>query len=186
MYAVRHLDIFVDAPLSLLSLNPGFLDPSSGYAIGFIAAIIYGNRRGIPFWPTMDALTPMFAVISVAYWLSQFASGDSYGIETQLPWGVQLWGANRHPTQIYYTINAVVNLGIIWSINKQRKHASYWNGKVFLTFLVLSSVMYLFWDAFRDDSKILLDGVRRTQVAAWFVLISSLIGINILAKARKS
>jgi len=113
-FAIRFLESFINTPTNLFSLNPGLLDPSGGFAIGLVTALIIGKRKKLHPWKTLDSLTPLFAVLVVSISLSQFASGDAFGIETSLPWGINLWGAKRHPTQIYNFILSTIILGIIW------------------------------------------------------------------------
>ena len=61
-YVLQYSEIFLEAPLNIFALNPGLLDPISGVAFGILAAIIYGNRKELPLWSTLDALVPFFGV----------------------------------------------------------------------------------------------------------------------------
>jgi len=173
VYAVQYFDAFVNTPLNLFSFNPGLLDPIGGIGFGFLAALIYGNRKNIPFWEILDALTLLLAVTTIAFYLSQFASGDAFGIETTLPWGIHLWGTKRHPTQIYNIIAATAALIIIWpKVNGTNN--PYIPGKTFLSFLALSAGARLFLDAFRGDSVTLIFHFRNVQVVAWCLLAITL------------
>jgi len=63
---------------------------------------------GLPLWPALDALTPGLAAVMIAIGLAHIASGDAFGSPADLPWAIQLWGARRHPTQIYETLAAAL------------------------------------------------------------------------------
>lgn len=171
-YVLRYPSIFSSDPLGLISLNPGLLDPWGGLVAGTIAALIYGQRKGLEFYSTLDALTPAFAVISIAIGLSHLASGAAFGTTTELPWGIEIWGARRHPTQIYESLAAAMVLALLWPGRERWRDAP--PGTYFLTFVALSALARLFLEAFRGDSLLLPVGLRAAQVVAWVVLAASL------------
>jgi len=94
-YAALHFDSLRASPLDIFSLNTSLFDLTGGLAAGFIVALVYGQRKGLAFWPTLDALTPFFATMMVGLGASHLASGDAFGKETSLPWGIELFGAVR-------------------------------------------------------------------------------------------
>jgi phosphatidylglycerol:prolipoprotein diacylglycerol transferase len=173
-YALQNLEAFAQSPLSLFSLNPGSLDPIGGAAVAVISGIVFASRKQLPLWTTLDALTPFFAIIWVAMGLSNLASGKAFGIETQMPWGIYLWGALRHPTQIYQVVAGGVILGLIWPRTSGRNVFIAPPGGTFALFLGSSSVAWLIIEAFRGDSTLLPGGVRLAQVFAWIGLAISL------------
>ncbi|MBC8503946.1 MAG: prolipoprotein diacylglyceryl transferase [Anaerolineales bacterium] len=176
-YVLQYPDAFINSPLSLISLNPALLDPIGGAVIGAFAALIYGNRKKLPLWPTLDALTPLLAVAAIAVGISHIASGDAFGMQTDLPWGIELWGLKRHPSQIYEVILASFILGAILPKKEGRalgKRGSMVGGRSFWLFLSLSAGARLFLEGFRGDSLTLANGMRIAQVIAWVVLTVSL------------
>ena len=174
VYAARYSAAFSADPTSLFSLNPGLLDPLGGIAAGMIAALIYGQRTHLPFWRTGDALTPALAVASIALGLSQLAAGSAFGAQTEVPWGIELWGAKRHPTQIYNTLSAGLILIALWPGRRYLARLSETPGTIFLTFTALSACARLVIEGFRGDSAILPNGIRVAQIAAWLVLAACL------------
>jgi prolipoprotein diacylglyceryltransferase len=100
-YVLRYPAAFAASPFSLFSLNPDLLDPWGGLAVGLLSGVIYAQRKNLPFWPLLDALTPAFGTMAVAFGLANLASGDAYGASSNLPWSIDLWGERRHPVQIY-------------------------------------------------------------------------------------
>ena len=175
-YISRYPAIFGAAPISLFSLNPGLLDLWGGIAGGLIVALIYGQRKGLHFWQSLDALTPLMAVFSIAIGLFNLASGAAFGAPTQLPWAIYLWGALRHPSQIYETLAAVLILALLWPANKRPNIQP--PGVYFLSFIAFSSTARLFLDAFRGDSQTLPGGIRTAQMIAWLLLAACLWRIN--------
>ena len=171
-YAVTYPDAFFENPLSLISLNPGLLDPLAGGLISLGAVAIYLFRKRIPLWSTLDGLTPLLAVLGIAIGISHFASGSAFGNPTHMPWGIELWGAIRHPTQIYESILAASILIIILLLDRTS-----WNstpGNLFLSFISLTAISRLFLEAFRGDSMLFGNGLRIAQVVSWLVLAACL------------
>lgn len=169
LFVLENLSAFTQNPLSLISLNLDLFDPAGGLAVAIVVALIYGQRRSLPLWPTLDALTPLFAVFALGLGLSHLASGSAFGKETSLPWGIQLWGAVRHPSQIYEILASLLILGLLWF-----QKADVRPGIHFLSFAALTSGARLFLEAFRGDSTLVLGGLRSVQVIAWVVLALSL------------
>lgn len=172
-YAATYPNAFTTDPRSLVSLNPGLLDPLAGALIAAAAAAIYLIRKNLPLWSTLDALTPLIAVMGIAIGISHFASGSAFGIPTQVPWGIQLWGATRHPTQIYEIMLATFTLIVIMFLD--RTSWSLTPGNIFLSFISLSAVSRLFLEAYRGDSILLDSGFRIAQVISWLVLAACLV-----------
>jgi phosphatidylglycerol:prolipoprotein diacylglycerol transferase len=182
-YILRYPTAFSDNLLSVISLNPGLLDPWGGAAFGTITAIIYGQRKKMGLWATLDSLTPALAIFMVALGFSHLASGNAFGIPTSLPWGIELWGTQRQPTQIYEIIFAALIFWIIWP--KRGLISSRQPGVHFLTFIALSAAARLLLEGFRGDS-VLIGGIRSAQVVAWLVLASSLWGLGRLLRKQNA
>ena len=179
VYVLRYPAIFATSPLSIFSLNPGLLDLWGGIAAGLIAGVVYGQRKGMRLWSTLDALTPALAVFLVSLGVSHLASGAGYGAPTNLPWGIQMWGTVRHPAQVYEILAAVFILWAVWPGKpvlriKWKGSSNQPPGWRFLSFLALTAACYLFLEAFHGDSALLPDGLRTTQIVALILLAASL------------
>jgi len=169
-YALSTFSIFLQSPRSLFSLNPDLFDPLAAVVLAGIVGLIYGSRQKLFLWTTLDALTPLFAVLAIGLSLSHLAAGTAFGNPTELPWGIELWNATRHPTQLYELMAA--SLILVWLLLRKMHSAP---GLTFLTFLVLTSGSQLFLEAFRGDSTLIFGGLRLGQVLAWTVLAVTLI-----------
>ncbi len=169
LFALENLPAFVPNPQSLISLNLELFDPFGGLAAALIVALIYGQRRKLSLWPALDALTPLFAIFALGLGLAHLASGNAFGKETTLPWGIELWGATRHPSQAYEIFASILVLGLLWF-----QKANLRPGVHFLTFAALTSGARLFLEAFRGDSVLVFGGLRLAQILAWVVLALSL------------
>jgi phosphatidylglycerol:prolipoprotein diacylglycerol transferase len=173
LYALENLPAFTQAPVSLFSLNLVLFDPLGGSTAALLVAWAYIYRRRLSLWSALDALTPLFAALAVGMALAHLATGNAFGKETSLPWGIELWGALRHPSQAYECLAAGLTLGLLWS-----QKALLRPGLHFLTFSTATSAYRVFLEAFRGDSTLLAGGFRLEQILAWCVLAASLFFIN--------
>lgn len=176
-YALRFAGIYMQDPLSLIALNPNTLSMPEGVLIGGIVASLYLLRRGIPFWPTLDALTPGFALFALALALAHLASGDAFGAPSRVPWAIELWGARRHPTQVYEFLLGLAALAAVRRLDRARPAV---DGQLFLLWAAVAALSGLFIGAFRGDSVVVFDVVRRGQLIALIVVL----GASILLRYR--
>ena len=178
-YVIQYPSIFFESPLSILSFNPGLLDPWTGLAFAAFAAFIYGQRKQMVVWPTLDALAPGIAVAAIALGFSHLASGAAFGMPTDLPWAISLWGAKRHPSQIYEILAAGIILILFWpEKGLVFKRISKKPGVYFLSIVAVSAFTRLFLEAFRGDSRLILAGIRQPQVMAWLILATTFFALG--------
>jgi phosphatidylglycerol:prolipoprotein diacylglycerol transferase len=169
-FVLQNIPAFIKSPLGIISINPDIFDLLGAIAAALIVALVYGQRRGLLLWPTLDALTPFLAVLAIGIGLSHLAAGTAFGTETGLPWGINLWNATRHPTQIYETLASLLIFSLLWF----KKHNPR-PGILFLTFAAWTAAIQLFIQAFHGDSVLIFNGLRQEQVIAWVALIITFI-----------
>ena len=178
-FVLQNTPAFIKSPLGIISINPDIFDPLGGLAAAILVAFIYGQRRGLLLWNTLDALTPFFAILAIGIGLSHLAAGTAFGKETYLPWGINLWNATRHPTQIYETLASLLIFGLVW-FQKQNPRP----GILFLTYAAWTAASQLFIQAFRGDSTLIFNGLRQEQVIAWVALAVIFILFEYLLKEK--
>jgi phosphatidylglycerol:prolipoprotein diacylglycerol transferase len=179
-FVLQNIQSFIKSPLGIISINPDIFDPLGALAVTFIVAFIYGQRRGLLFWNTLDALTPYFAILAVGIGLSHLAAGTAFGKETDLAWGINLWNATRHPTQIYETLASLLIFGLVW-FQKQNPRP----GILFLTYAALTAASQIFIQAFRGDNTLIFNGLRQEQVIAWVALAVIFVLFEIQLKEKE-
>jgi prolipoprotein diacylglyceryltransferase len=167
-YVLEHWSAYQSDLGSIAALNFNTLSPLSGVVTGVFAGYWYARRKGVANRRLLDALTPGFIVFAGGLALADLASGDAYGSSASLPWVIELWGAARHPTQIYQLI-AVIVIGVI-VLKSQRPFDGAWFG----LFLALYSTSRLFIEAFRGDSET-IGGLRTAQLGSLIVLLVALV-----------
>jgi prolipoprotein diacylglyceryl transferase len=174
-YAVRFIDVYIENPLSLFSLNPSTLAAEEGMLTGLIAAVVYGGRKDLRLLQTLDVLTPGLAVFGLALGFSHLSSGDAFGAPSSLPWAIELWGEGRHPTQVYEILVALLSLALVWRIRKWKV----FSGFLFLSWLGLAALSRLLIEGFRGDSVIVFGSLRSAQVVSLVVLVLVMVGMHL-------
>jgi len=169
LFVLENLSAFTQSLLSIFSINTDLFDSIGASVMAMLVALIYGQRRKLPLWSMLDAMTPLFATLAIGLALSHLAAGTAFGSPTNLPWGIELWNAIRHPTQIYELLASILIFGIIWLRNE-----GFPPGSNFLVFIAFTAGARLFLEAFRGDSTLIFGGIRQAQVVAWIVLAAAL------------
>ncbi len=180
-FVLQNISTFIKTPAGILSINPDIFDPSGGIAIALIVTLVYGQRRRLSLWPALDSLTPFFAILSIGIGLSHLAAGTAFGKETDLPWGIELWNASRHPTQIYETLASLLIFCLLWLRRQNRLP-----GILFLTFASLTAASHLFIQAFRGDSALIFYSLNQSQFIAWVILAACFLTFELRYTQTKS
>ena len=166
LFALSNLSAFAQSPLSIFSPNPDLFDPIGGLVIAVLVGFIYGQQQKLQLWGTLDALTPIFALLAVGLALAHLAAGTAFGRPTTFPWGIELWNASRQPSQIYELIASLAIFGWLWF-----RKLDIPNGLLFFNFVALTAGARLFLEAFRGDSTLVLGEFRLAQIVAWGILL---------------
>jgi phosphatidylglycerol:prolipoprotein diacylglycerol transferase len=176
VYAAQALAAFRESPLNLLALRPEMLDTNGGILAALLAGLTFIRVKHLPLWPTLDAVTSLLTVLGVTLGLAHLASGDAFGAPARIPWAIQLWGEQRHPSQVYETLAALAVGAALWpgtriaqwSLDPGREGLRFW------TFLAFSAMACIFLEAFRGDSLLVLNSFRQAQLSGWLILAISL------------
>jgi phosphatidylglycerol:prolipoprotein diacylglycerol transferase len=181
-YALRYLPIYLADPLALLALNLNTLQFSDGIMVGMLVAVIYGFRQKLPLRETLDTLTPGLAIFMIFLGISHLFSGAAYGAPANILWAINLWGANRHPTQIYEILSAAA----IFTALRLHVFGKLAKGLNFAIYLALAATGSMLLETFRGDSLILASGFRTAQVVSLLTLLISFWLFTIWGGLKKS
>lgn len=154
----------------ILAITTGALSLPAGLLVGVATAALYLRRRGPAVPGLLDALAPGLALMFAFISLADLSAGSAYGAVSDLPWAIELWGARRHPTQIYESLAALGTLASLCWVHGRRPYA----GFPFLLFLLVYGSQRLFLEAFRADPWLLPGGFRGVQVLSLGAVILSL------------
>lgn len=172
-YIIQFSSDFLLQPLTVFSLSPALMDFNTGIIFSAILFIILLKRNNYRYSDALTALTPGISLFLFFYFFSLFSTGDYYGLPTELPWGIKLWGLVRHPLQIYYLIGAIlIFIYIILQIRNNKVQT------LFQKFLIAWSLLVIFLDFFRGDNQFIFFNVHIFQLVALIILIWNLLKIN--------
>lgn len=178
-YVLQNYFAFIKSPFSIFSINLDLFDIWGGIAICIVLLIIFSQRNNVEFWSLLDAYTPFFAIFAIGLGLSNLAAGTAFGLPTDYAWGIPLWNANRHPTQIYQTIASFIIFIWVWF-----QKGDFPSGIFFLIFTSLSIFMVLLIGAYRADYTIVPNGIKQEQLFAFILLVASFTLIEIRLKNK--
>lgn len=169
-YVTLHWTAYQNDVSGVLALTTGALSSPAGVLVGLGAAALYLRRYHLPTLMMLDALAPALALLFAFISLADLSAGSAYGLNSDLPWAIELWGARRHPTQVYELVAALATLALLfWWARRRQPFA----GFLFLMFLLVYGASRLFLEAFRADPWLLPGGYRAVQVAGLAAVISS-------------
>lgn len=169
-FVVLHWSAYQDNLGSIIwPLTSGF-DVAGGLFFGLAAAFFYGRARRLPPLATLDAIIPGLLAAFIIISLADFLGGPGYGEETDLFWGVVLFGVRRHPVQIYEIVIGALALFAWW---RNLNHRTF-DGQLFLIGTAVYSAGRLLVDAYRANAWLTNSGYHILQIFSLLILLFSL------------
>lgn len=150
-YVISHPAEFTN-PVEILRIDHGGLT-SHGAIIGALVLLwITSRRRDLSFWSLTDTTAWAVPLGNILVRFGNFMNGELYGDVTSLPWALTFPGAAgpRHPLQIYEMIFGAVVLVAAIRVAQRRR----FEGEVFWTTMVFSSIGRIFLDLLRSDDRV--------------------------------
>ena len=169
-FVALHWSAYQSDLSGILVLTTGALSTPVGLLVSLVTATVYLRRHRPSIPISLDAFAPALALMFAFIGLADLSGGSAYGTVTDLPWAIELWGARRHPTQIYELLVALATLGLLLRLHARRP----FDGFLFLSFLLVLGGARLFLEAFRADSWLLPGGYRAVQVVGLIAVVLSL------------
>lgn len=179
-YGARYYQLYVESPGLLLSLRPGTLAIVPGLLLGGASALFYLSSKQIPLAKIADAVAIGVTGALLILAVGDFFTGNAYGTPTDVPWGVELWNATRHPVQLYDAAVLLIVLGVLWYLHKKVMH-----GELFWRFLMLYSLSQLFLEMFHASAAVWGPGIRISQIVSLLTLLVSLFVLSFFAQQRE-
>lgn len=175
-FLLQNPSVFTQNPLNLVSPTPSMLNTGFGLLVGGITILVLAQKKRLPLWPTLDTLSPLILSLFMGVHLANLASGDAYGLPTRLPWGIALWGATRHPVQVYALLLALGVAAWLWFRTQGLKSTGYQHSGILAAAVTGAlSAITLFTRAFVAQ-KLLLWRIDLIQLLA-LALLAALVGL---------
>ena len=179
-YALHNYPVYVTTPSLILSLRPGTLAVVPGTVVAAAVLMMWPIRRGVSLAAITDATAVGVAAAMVMIRLGQFLAGTAYGLPTDVPWGVMLWGTSRHPVQLYEAVSWFsIWLFLWWNLRSLQPGETFWR------LLAGGSLSTLILEAFHATSPTMWVGVRVPQMAALGLLLVSLYVLSFYARSSQ-
>jgi phosphatidylglycerol:prolipoprotein diacylglycerol transferase len=171
-YGLFNLDFYGAMPGLFLAFRIGDLAWPGAMLGAILAGWAFCRWRRFDPLPLADAAAlALPAALTVGY-AGALLSGEAFGLATSLPWGVPLFGAMRHPTQLY-AAGAALLVGALLTLI-ERRVPDLPPGGLALAFLGFHGLALLLVEALRADSLSFPGGIRATQVFGLGLIIIAL------------
>lgn len=146
-----------------------------GLLIGGLAGLFYGRAKKLPFWFTLDVLTPFFLIGLLTASLADFLAGSRLGETTTVPWSINLFGLRRHAVQLYEVAGALVAFVLWWRVWR----VGWRNGRSFLIAFSLYSAIYTWVNAYGETNWLTTEGYRIPQLISFVAMMIFLITLAV-------
>ena len=165
-------------PWRILAFWEGGLAFFGGLFGGIAAAYLYARRANVSFPQLADLFAPAIPIGAAIGRIACGLDGMDYGTPTTLPWGVVYANPNsyapndgipRHPDQYYELIGDLMIAVVLLKLRKRLPV-----GALFLTYLVLFSVLRFLLFFVRGNVPEVAFGLKNGQLTAALILVVTL------------
>lgn len=162
--------LFSSHPLEMIMIQNGGLAWQGSLVFGFLTAVIYLKKKGIPFWKFLDLAVPYVALGHAIGRIGCFLNGCCYG--KPVGWGIYfpVFGERLHPTQIYMALGQLVIFFVLRMMSGRMKK----DGEILVLYLLLSALERFLVEFFRAD-HVLYGGLSIFQYVCMGIFAAALI-----------
>jgi len=187
LFILVNADHYVESPLDIFKIWEGGLVFYGGILLAVPTAIWYVTKNGLGLWNIADIFAPSIAIGHAFGRLGCFAAGCCYGkAAASLPWGVIFTdpyclaptNVALHPTQLYESAGEFMNFLILISLRRYKT----FNGQLFMSYLILYSVLRFTVEFFRGDVErgFIFLNLSLSQGISIAIFLTGVIGLSIL------
>lgn len=169
---------YLAQPWRIFAIWEGGLAFFGGLFGGIIAAYVYARRARLSFAQLADLFAPAVPIGGAIGRVACGLDGMDYGTATRLPWGVVYLNPNsyapndgvpRHPDQFYELAGDLAIAAVLFRLRGRLP-----DGALFLTYLVLFSVLRFFLFFVRGNVPFVAFGQKNGQLTAAAILAVAL------------
>jgi phosphatidylglycerol:prolipoprotein diacylglycerol transferase len=181
---------YLREPWRILMIWEGGLAFFGGLFGAILAAFMYARRRLLPFARAADLFAPAIPIASAIGRIPCWLAGMDYGTTTTLRWAVIYThpnsyapsdGVPRHPVQLYELLGDLAVAEILLKLRGRLPQ-----GALFLTYLMLFSVLRFTLFFFRGDVPIVALGLKNGHWTALAILLVTLPILLVWMRRRPS
>jgi phosphatidylglycerol:prolipoprotein diacylglycerol transferase len=185
------LGYFLAQPLKIVAFWEGGLAIHGAIIGGILVAAWFTWKEKIPFWKWADTLAPSLILGQAIGRIGCFLIGDAHGIPTTLPWGLvyspdspagQMFpGQPLHPTQLYELGFNLIIFALLWKLRKR----DFFDGFLFLLYVILYSSIRIFVEHFRADQLTYFGNISAAQTMGAGAIAVSIGMILVLSRRNR-
>ena len=188
-YVAVSLPWFLSHPLDIFKVWEGGLVFYGGFIGGLGAAFYCVRKRSMPFWKSIDILTPALPFGHFLGRIGCFNAGCCYGNVCDLPWAVtftdpvSLAPLNMplHPSQLYEAFANLALFGLLMAVRKKKS----FEGQLFWGYVMAYGAIRFALEFVRgDDRGGFLLGLSPAQQVGVLLFVSG--GAMLLALSRRA
>ncbi len=177
IYGLLNWDLYASNPGLFLGLRIAEMAWIGALPGGLLVGWLWCRWKGFDGLRLADAAAFGLLPAQVIASLGLLLSGEAFGKPTSLPWGITLFGANRHPTQIYLALTALLGYGLLVWLARHKPRA----GILFVAYVGFQGLTMLLLEPLRGDSLLLPYGIRAAQVLGLGLLLAVLAWLRMQA-----
>lgn len=182
---------YIKNPLDIFKIWEGGLVFYGGVLFAIPTVIWYAKKNGLGIWSMADVFAPSIAIGHSIGRIGCFAAGCCYGKPAEsLPWAVTFTnpqslariGIPLHPTQLYESAGEFINFLILITL---RRYKSF-DGQLFLTYVLLYSVLRFIVEFFRGDigRGFIIYNMSLSQGISILMFLIASVGLIVLKKRK--
>ena len=169
-YILLNFDYFLQFPWEAVMLQKGGLAWQGSLVAGALAGVYFIRRKRLPVLLLLDAVAPFLALGHAIGRIGCLLNGCCYG--KAAAWGLYfpLWHERLQPTQIYMSLG---ELAVFFILRHWQKRGITPAGRLFVLYLVLSSLERFIVEFFRADHTALWLGLSIFQYACVLIMAAA-------------
>jgi phosphatidylglycerol:prolipoprotein diacylglycerol transferase len=171
-YVLLNVDYFREFPLDILMLQKGGLAWQGSLLAGTLAGIFFIRKKKLPLLLFLDTAAPFIALGHAIGRIGCFLNGCCYGKASS--WGIYfpVWHEQLLPTQLYMVLGELAVFLILRALQKRADQPA---GRLFVLYLMLSSLERFIVEFFRADHVVLWGGLSIFQYVCLAIVAVALI-----------
>ena len=176
-YVIFNLDSY-STFMQVINIREGGLAIHGGLFGGFVAGIAVAIYKKMNVLKSADIIAPFLALAqSIGRW-GNYINQEAYGVETDLPWAININGMMVHPTFLYESIWNFFTFIVLYRFMKNKK----FDGQIVAMYFITYSVGRFFIESLRTDS-LMFFGLRTAQIMSLLLIA---VGLGMLYKFKNN
>ena len=168
-YGLFNLDLYGRNPGLFVALRVSDFAGPGALLGGLLAGYLWCRWNEFDKLRLADSAALALPLVQALASIGLLLSGEAFGMPTTLPWGVPLFGTMRHPTQLYFTLAALIVLSVLAWLSRRPLPV----GTLAVGYLGLNGLALLLIEALRADSLLLPAGIRVAQVFGLALILAA-------------